>query len=120
VEPDGRIGHIELDIGGATISLGDEYPEHDIRGPAALGGTPVTMGLRVPTPADVDVLCERAVARGATMVFPVADQFYGERSGRIRDPWGHEWRVTATIEDLTVAEMQERFTAEQAAPADTD
>ena len=112
IEPDGRIGHIELDLGGQTVSLADEYPEYDIRGPRSLGGTPVSIGLRVPTPSDVDRLVDHAVARGAEVVFAVQDQFYGERAGRIRDPWGHEWMIAGKIEDLTIDEMQARFAEE--------
>lgn len=120
VEPDGRIGHIELDLGGAMISVADEYPEYDIRGPRALGGTPVALSLQVPTPADVDVVVDRAVAAGAEVVFPVEDRFYGERAGRVRDPWGHEWLVQGRIEDLTVDEMQQRFAAESDPESDPE
>ncbi len=112
IEPDGRIGHIELDIGGAMVALADEYPEYQIVGPKTLGGTPVALGIRVPSPEAVDALVALAVANGAEVVFEVKDQFYGERAGRIRDPWGHEWMVHGLNEELTVAEMQERFEAE--------
>ena len=68
--------------------LSDEYPEHDIRGPTSLGGTTFSMHLHV---TDVDSSFERAVKAGATVMRPLKDQFYGERSGTVRDPFGHEW-----------------------------
>jgi len=122
IEPDGRIGHVELDIGGAMVALADEYPEYQIFGPKTLGGTPVALGIRVPSPEAVDALVALAVANGAEVVFEVKDQFYGERAGRIRDPWGHEWMVHGLNEQLTVAEMQDRFEAEGGGlpPTDTE
>lgn len=107
-EPSGRIGHAEIKIGPATIMLADEAPEHGIRGPRALGGTTVSIHLHV---ADVDAAFTQAVAAGASVVRPLKDQFYGERSGTVRDPFGHEWLLGGHLETLTPQEMQRRYTA---------
>ena len=106
-EPGGRIGHAELDFGGTTLMLSDEFPEYDIRGPQALGGTTFTIHLHVD---DADALIRRAVAAGAALVRPPADQFYGERSGTVRDPFGHEWNIGHHLEDVSPEEMQRRYT----------
>lgn len=107
-EPSGRIGHAEITIGEATIMIADEYPEMGFRGPQALGGSPVTLVLHV---GDVDAVANRAIAAGAAVVIPVKDQFYGERSGRIRDPFGHFWILSTHVEDVSTEEMQRRYTA---------
>lgn len=106
-EPSGRIGHAEIKIGGVVIMLSDEYPEHGIRGPVTLGGTSFAMHLHC---NNVDALIERATQAGATVVRPAKDQFYGERSGMIRDPFGHEWLLGHSIEDVSTDEMQRRYT----------
>lgn len=108
VEPGGRVGHAEIKIGPATIMLSDEYPEFGIRGPRSLGATSVSIHIHV---SDVDRLFAQAVAAGATVVRPLQNQFYGERSGTVRDPFGHEWLLGGHLEDLTPEEMQRRFTA---------
>lgn len=105
-EPGGRIGHAELELGGTTIMLSDEYPEHGICGPASIGGTSFTIHLHVD---DADALIGRAVEAGATLVRPANDQFYGERSGTVRDPFGHEWNIGHEIEKVTPQEMQRRY-----------
>jgi PhnB protein len=107
-EPGGRIGHAEVRIGPTTVMLSDEYPEHNIRGPRSLGGTTFSMHLHV---ADVDKAFEQAVAAGASVVGPLQNQFYGERSGTVRDPFGHEWLLGGHLESLTPEEMQRRYTA---------
>jgi len=107
-EPSGRIGHAELKIGETTIMIADEYPEMGFCGPQSLGGSPVTLVLQV---ADVDAVATRAVAAGATVLIAVKDQFYGERSGRIRDPFGHVWIISTHIEDVPSDELQRRYTA---------
>jgi len=107
-EPSGRVGHAEIKIGPATIMLSDEYPEHDIRGPRLLGGTTFSLHLHV---ADVDLAFQQAVSAGATVVRPLADQFYGERGGTVRDPFGHEWLLGGHLETVTPEEMQRRYTA---------
>jgi uncharacterized glyoxalase superfamily protein PhnB len=106
-EPGGRIGHAEVRIGPATVMLSDEYPEHGIKGPETLGGTSFSLHLHV---ADVDAAFQRAVQAGATVARPLANQFYGERSGTVRDPFGQEWLLGGHIEDVTPEEMQRRYT----------
>lgn len=107
-EPDGKIGHAEIQIGDALVSLADEYPDYGVRSPRAYGGSPVSLKLQVP---DVDAFVARAVAAGAKQIRPPADQFYGERSARLEDPFGHVWQVSTTIEQISVEEMQRRFAA---------
>lgn len=106
-EPSGRIGHAEIKIGPATLMLSDEYPEHGIKGPRALGGTSFSIHLHVD---NVDEMFEQAVRAGASVVKPLADQFYGERSGTVRDPFGHEWLLGQHIESVSTDEMQRRYT----------
>jgi uncharacterized glyoxalase superfamily protein PhnB len=106
-EPSGRIGHAEIKIGPATVMLSDEYPEHGITGPRALGGTTFSIHLHV---ADVDKAFAQALEAGATVVRPLKDQFYGERSGTVRDPFGHEWLLGGHLENVSTAEMQRRYT----------
>jgi PhnB protein len=103
--PGGHIGHAELLIGGNVIYLSDEFPEMDVRGPASIGGSPVTLSLYV---NDVDAVAARAVAAGATLLRPVADQFYGDRGGKLRDPFGHVWWLATHIEDVSPEEMKTR------------
>lgn len=105
-EPNGRIGHAEMALGHTTLMLSDEYPEFGIYGPESIGGTSFTLHLHVD---DADALIRRAVEAGATVVRPAADHFYGERSGTIRDPFGHEWNVGHEIEQVTPEEMQRRY-----------
>lgn len=105
-EPGGRIGHAELILGPTTVMLSDEYPEHGLRGPLALGGTSFSIHLHVD---DVDALFAQAVAAGATVVRPLVDQFYGERGGTVRDPFGHEWLLGGHLEDVAPEEMQRRL-----------
>lgn len=104
--PDGRVGHAELSLGGATLMLADEHPELGLVGPQTLGGSSVALRLRV---ADVDATWARAVAAGATGQAAPADQFYGERSARLRDAWGHEWLLAQVLETLSPDELQRRF-----------
>ena len=103
--PDGRIGHAEITIGGSIVMLADEFPDMKIRGPQSLGGTSVALLLYV---KDVDAAFERAVDAGAKLLRPVQDQFYGDRSGSIVDPFGHEWTLATHQEDLSTAEMKNR------------
>jgi PhnB protein len=106
-EPSGRIGHAELRIGSSTIMLSDEYPDFGALSPASLGGSPVRLHLRV---KDVDAFVRQAIAAGATQLRPVKDEFHGERTGMLADPFGHQWFVATHIEDVSPAEMQRRFT----------
>ena len=106
--PDGRIGHAEIQIGDALIMLSDEHPEMNVLSPQALGGTPVGIHIYVP---DVDALNQRAVAAGATVERAVADQFYGDRSVVLGDPFGHRWFFATHKEDLSSDELKRRADA---------
>lgn len=110
VQDDGRIGHAELVIGGAKLQLADEFPEMGIVGPESVGGTSVTLSLDVEG-VDIDAYVERAVAAGATLVRPVADQFYGQRGGQVLDPFGHRWSVATVTEHLSDEEIVRRASA---------
>jgi PhnB protein len=110
--PDGRIGHAELSIGGSHIMLADEHPEMGHQSPLTLGNSPVSVLVYV---EDVDATVGRAVADGAKILKPVADQFYGDRMGFIQDPFGHRWGVATHKEDLSEEEMRERAKKTQAA-----
>jgi len=103
--PDGRVGHAELQIGDSRIMLADEFPEMGARSPMSLGGTPVGIQLYVD---DVDAVATRALAAGAKMLRPVKDQFYGDRSGTLNDPFGHQWTISTHKEDISPEEMQRR------------
>jgi uncharacterized glyoxalase superfamily protein PhnB len=105
-EPGGRIGHCELVFGSMTLMLSEEYPELGLLGPQSIGGTSISLHLHVD---DADATIERALAAGATLVRPASDAFYGERSGTVRDPFGHEWMLGHNIEDVTPEEMQRRY-----------
>lgn len=107
VEPSGRVGHAELDFGGTTLMLSDEYPEVGLYGPETVGGTTFCIHLHVD---DADAAIQRALDAGATLVRPATDAFYGERSGTVRDPFGHEWLLGHSIEDVEPEEMQRRYT----------
>ena len=106
--PDGRIGHAELTIGDSMVMLADESPEQNARGPGALDFSPVGLHLFV---EDVDAVIMRAAEAGATVIRPVADQFYGDRNGSVRDPFGHVWHVTTHIEDVSPDEIARRIAA---------
>ena len=106
-EPSGRIGHAELDFGGTTLMLSDEFPEYGIRGAEAIGGTAVSIHLHVD---DADAMIRDAVAAGAELEREPTDAFYGERSGVVRDPFGHRWMIGHSIEDVSPDEMQRRYT----------
>jgi PhnB protein len=103
--PDGRIGHAEIKIGAAPIMLADEFPKMGFRSPKALGGTPVSLLVYV---NDVDATFAQAVAAGATVVRPVQDQFYGDRSGVLTDPFGHSWNLATHKEDVPPEELAKR------------
>jgi PhnB protein len=107
-DPSGKVGHAEIKIGQALVMLADEYPDMEIRGPRAYGGSPVKISLFV---TDVDAFAKKAIAAGAKLVRPVQDQFYGDRSGQLEDPYGHVWNVATHTEDVTPDEMRRRFDA---------
>jgi PhnB protein len=106
--PDGAVVHAQMLIGGALVMLADEDANHGHLSPASLGGSAVKLHLTVP---DVDDVVARAKAAGAEELIPVGDQFYGERSGRVRDPFGHVWIVSTITEAVAPEEMQRRMDA---------
>ena len=117
-ERSGKIGHAEIRIADSVIMLSDEYPEHGAVSPKTLGGSPLKMHLYVD---DVDQLAERAVAAGASIVRPIADQFYGDRSGQISDPFGYTWIIASHKEEVSQEEMQRRLWAwEEKQPQEKD
>jgi PhnB protein len=103
--PGGKIGHAEMEIEGGLIMLADAFPDMGFRSPQALGGSPVTIHVYV---ANVDDFCSRAAAAGAEVVRPVADQFYGDRSCQLRDPYGHTWSIATHVEDVSEEELLRR------------
>ena len=104
------VGHAEIKIGDSHIMLADEYPEMGYRSPQSLGGTPVSLLLYVD---DVDATIPRAVAAGARLVQPIKDQFYGDRSGTVHDPFGHVWTVATHKKDVSPEEMMEHTGSDQ-------
>jgi PhnB protein len=104
--PGGRIGHAEVRIGDAVIMLADEFPDMKIVGPKTLGGSPVSILVYV---ENVDARFEQAIAAGATIDRPLKDQFYGDRSGTLVDPFGHVWTLATHVEDVSPEEMQKRM-----------
>ena len=107
-DPGGKIGHAEIKIGDSPIMLADEVPEMGYRSPQAYGGSPVSILLYV---EDVDALTSQAIAAGAKVERPVKDQFYGDRSGGVTDPFGHVWYIATHKEDVSPEEMRKRAAA---------
>jgi uncharacterized glyoxalase superfamily protein PhnB len=107
-EPSGRIGHAELDFGGTTLMLCDEFPEYGVRAPQLGAPTSVTIHIHVD---NADAVIQQAVDAGAKLEVPPSDAFYGERSGSVRDPFGHRWNIGHHIEDVSTDEMQRRYSA---------
>jgi len=105
--PDGKVGHAELKIGDSQIMLADEKPSMGTGYASAqtIGASPVSLYVYIP---DVDAVVDRAVAAGAKLLKPVQDQFYGDRTGFIQDPFGHLWGVATHVEDVAPQEMEER------------
>ena len=104
-EPDGRIGHAELELGDSVIMLADAFPERDILDAKKIGGSPVIISLYV---EDVDSTWKRAMDKGATELRGLRNEFYGDRTGQLQDPWGHKWSVASHIEDVSPEEMEKR------------
>ena len=104
----GKIMHSEIEIGDSRIAVADEHPQMGIKSAKTLGGTPVSILLYVP---DVDAVVGQAIKAGATLTRPVADQFYGDRSGGVTDPFGHSWYVHTHKEDVSAEEMERRMKA---------
>ncbi len=113
--PDGRVAHAELNIGGSMLMLADPFPEIDAHPPGKYGGSPVSLMLYVP---DVDTVVARAVANGCTLLKPVQDQFYGDRTGTVRDPFGHVWTIGTHVEEVPQDELERRMAA-MMQPAET-
>jgi PhnB protein len=109
--PGGKVGHAELKIGDSYLMLADEHPAMGARGPKTVGGSPISLVLYV---EDVDAVVARAVEAGAKLTRPVADQFYGDRTGGVEDPFGHAWYVATHVEDVSSEEMEKRAAAHQA------
>lgn len=107
-QPDGRVGHAELQIGESRIMLADEFPQMDFRSPPSIGGTPVHLHMYV---ENADAVVNQAVAAGAKLLRPVQDQFYGDRLGTVADPYGHVWHVSTHTEDLSMDELRKRAAA---------
>lgn len=105
---DGRIGHAEIMIGNSPIMLADECPERGFSGPEKPGHTPVSLMIYV---EDVDQVFPRALAAGGKEMKPLTDQFYGDRSGTLIDPFGHVWTVATHKEDVPPDELQRRIAA---------
>ncbi|MGH9343603.1 MAG: VOC family protein, partial [Terriglobia bacterium] len=106
MQPGGRVGHAELKIGDSRLMLSDEFPEIGVRSPHTIGGTPVSFVLYV---EDVQAVFNRAVAAGAKVRRPIADQFYGDRVGGVEDPFGHVWWIHTHIEDVSDEELKRRL-----------
>ena len=105
----GKVRHAELEIGDSRVMLADEHPELNALSPKTIGGTPVSLHLYV---EDVDAVVARAVEAGAKILRPVADQFYGDRTGGIEDPFGHRWFIATHKEDLSMEEIKKRAAAQ--------
>jgi PhnB protein len=106
--PGGRIGHAEIQVGDSIIMLADEMPEINFRSPQTLGGPSSHFMIYV---EDVDARVEQAVAAGAKLTRPVKDEFYGDRTGCVQDPFGHLWYIATHVEDLTPEEINQRHDA---------
>jgi PhnB protein len=106
--PDGRIGHAEFKIGDSVVMLADEFPEGKVVGPQTLGNSSVGILLYV---ADVDAVTNKAVSLGSKIEKPLANQFYGDRTATVCDPFGHKWTIATHVEDVTPEEMERRMAA---------
>jgi PhnB protein len=112
--PDGKLGHAEIKVGDSVIMLADEMLDSGYRGPQTLGGTAVSLMVYV---EDVDSQFKRAIDAGAKIKQPVKDQFYGDRSGTLEDPFGHVWTIATHIEDVSEEELAKRAAATHKKPA---
>ncbi len=108
MDHEGKVGHAEIKIGDSPIMLADESPEMGYKSPTALGGTPVSIMIYVD---DVDTIFKQAIAAGGELQKAVQDQFYGDRSGSLKDPFGHVWHVATHVEDVSPEEMEKRMAA---------
>jgi PhnB protein len=110
--PDGKVGHAELEVGDSLVMLSDPFPQASTKPPNELGGTTVSVFMYV---EDVDAVVKQAVDAGATVTMEVADQFWGDRFGSVKDPFGHLWSIATHVEDVPPEEMAERAKAAMAA-----
>ena len=104
--PGGKLIHAAVQINGATVMLNDDFPEYNDGKPGtptALGGTPVTIHLQV---HDVDAKFQQALDAGATVVMPIEDQFWGDRYGAVRDPFGHQWSLGQPVREVSMEDIQ--------------
>ena len=108
-DPSGKIGHAEIRIGDSAVMLADEFPEMGAVSPQTAGGSSVGLYLYV---ENVDALAAQAVAAGATVERPVKNEFYGDRSGTFRDPFGHKWTIATHVEDVSPEEIEKRARAQ--------
>jgi PhnB protein len=106
--PNGKVGHAEVRIGDTVVMLADVHPDFDAHGPAHYGGSPISLHVYV---EDVDAVAQRAIAAGAKVKRPVADQFYGDRLGTLEDPFGHTWHISTHLEDVSADELDRRAAA---------
>jgi len=104
----GKVGHCEMKLGKAIFMLADEFPDRGALSPETVGETPVSLYVYV---EDIDSFAEKAIAEGLEVIRPVADQFYGDRSGYFKDPFGHKWGFATHVEDLSPEQMEERAKA---------
>jgi PhnB protein len=105
---DGGIAHAEIRLGDSVVMLADDSPKTEAFGPNHYGGSPVTLFVYVP---DVDATTKQAAAAGATVIRPVADQFYGDRTAGLQDPFGHRWYLATHVRDVSMEEMQQQMNA---------
>ena len=110
--PDGKVGHAELEVGDSLVMLSDPFPQASTKPPNELGGTSVSVFMYV---EDVDAVVKQAVDAGATVTMEIADQFWGDRFGSVKDPFGHLWSIATHVEDVPPKEMAERAKAAMAA-----
>ena len=107
--PGGAVGHAEIQFGDSVVMLADEFPQMGAHGPAKYGGSPISLHLYV---TDVDAVVAKAVSLGAKIARPVANQFYGDRSGTITDPFGHIWNIATHVENVSHEEVTRRAAAQ--------
>lgn len=108
--PGGKIGHAELLLGDSRLMLADEFPEMNAQSPKTIGGSPVHLMIYV---ENVDEVFRQAIAAGGVESRPVKDQFYGDRSGNLTDPFGHSWTIATHKEDVSPEELDRRAKAMQ-------
>ncbi|HEV3415259.1 MAG TPA: VOC family protein [Pirellulales bacterium] len=106
--PDGKVAHAEIKIGDSTIMLADEAPQMGARSPKTIGGSPVSIMLYV---ENVNDRFPKAIAAGGKEIHPLKDQFYGDRSGTLEDPFGHTWTIGSHVEDVSPEEINKRMAA---------